>query len=334
MDPASVPDLFFLDERERALVLAALDVARAGSAEQGEILSANLSRLARAADLIRRSPADPRSWETSISGVADGSLLEQLCRVPSWDLDLHIPTKAVLGQAYLVAKINFFKAVAYALERVDGPADLLDRAHAEIAQSIYSKFAEELFLTIVTDPTTSPLVKRSAARLLFRIWDERLEVEIDDFAPLLEAIWEARARVRPVFGTMRGTHEFFSLLKEARDHRFLDYFTEHDVPAEELQAFEEFVFGVPYEDIARLRDYLAAERHDCVSAEQARGVLGRRPESWAPAGGPQALYTSYKKRRLKATYRALTGAPGPKKTAEEYVMTAFFMAEGQGADRP
>ena len=163
---------------------------------------------------------------------------------------------------------------------------------------------------------------------MFRIWDARLEAEIDDFAPLLEAIWDARARVRPVFGTMRGTHEFFALLKEARDHRFLEYFTEHDVPAEELQAFEEFIFGVPYEEITRLRDYLAAAPSECVSAEQARGLLGRRPESWAPSGGPQALYTSYKQRRLKATYRTLAGAPGPKKTAEEYVMAAFFLAEG------
>ena len=334
MDRAPASDLFFLDEHERTLVLAALDIVRAGSPEQGDILAANLALLAGAAELIRSSPSAPRSWAKSVRGTSDGSLLEQLCRVPSWDLDLHVPTKVVLGQAYLVAKINFFKAVAYALANVEGPADLLEGAHHEIAQSIYSKFAEELFLTIVTDPTTPALVKRRVAGVLFRIWDERLEAEIDDFAPLLESIWEARARVRPVFGTMRGTHEFFSLLREARDHRFVDYFTEHDVPEEELMAFEEFVFGVPYEEITRLRDYLASQRCECVSSEQARGVLGRRPESWAPVGGPEALYTSYKKRRLKATYRSLTGAPGPKKTAEEYVMAAFFLAEEGSAERP
>ena len=166
LDPLPTPDLFFLDERERGLVLAALDVARGRSPEQGERLDANLSRLARAADLIRNSPSTPQSWETSMSGAPDGSLLAQLCRVPIWDLDLNIPTKAVLGQAYLVAKINFFKAIAYTLQGVDGPADLVDRAYAEIAQSIYSKFAEELFLTIITDPTTAALVKRSAGRLM------------------------------------------------------------------------------------------------------------------------------------------------------------------------
>ena len=41
-------------------------------------------------------------------------------------------------------------------------------------------------------------------------------------------------------------------------------------------------------------------------------------------GGPQALYTSYKKRKIKAHYRSLTSAPGPRKTAEEFVMTAVL----------
>ena len=62
-----------------------------------------------------------------------------------------------------------------------------------------------------------------------------------------------------------------------------------------------------------------------VSTDEARGVLGRRKESWAPIdAGPQALYTSYKRRKVKAHYRALTRAPGPKKTAEEYVMAELL----------
>lgn len=171
-------------------------------------------------------------------------------------------------------------------------------------------------------------MKTGAARSLFRIWEERLEAEIDDFAPLLEDVWDARNRLRPVLGTMRGTQEFFALLREARDHRFLDYFTEGNVPEEQHQAFEEFLFGISHEEVERLREYVSAEATGVVSPEQARGVLGRTQESWTPSGGPQALYSSYKKRRVKATYRALTNSRGPKKTAEEYVMTAFFLSGG------
>ncbi len=316
---------FFLDERERALVEQGIRFVEEASPAQGELLADNLARLARAADLIRTSPSIARSWQTPQHPTFSGeSLLDLLCRVPDWDLDLHLPTKAVFGQAYLVAKINFFKALGYTLQGVGGPADLQDGAQNEVAQSIYSKLAEELFLSIVTDPSGERPVKVRAAGALFRIWEDRLEAEIDDFAPLLEAIWEARNRVRPVLGTMRGTQEFFHLLRESRDRRFLDYFVEGDVPDEQVQAFEEFLFGISHEEITRLREYLADETVAAVSPEQARGVLGRAKESWAPPAGPQALYTSYKKRRVKAHYRSLTGAAGPKKTAEEYVMTAFL----------
>ena len=44
-----------------------------------------------------------------------------------------------------------------------------------------------------------------------------------------------------------------------------------------------------------------------------------------PSAGPQAFYSSYKKRRMRAAYRLLTATEGPKKTAEEYVMTAFLL---------
>src|SRR5437762_13577482 len=108
-------------------------------------------------------------------------------------------------------------------------------------------------------------------------------------------------------GTMLGTHEVFSLIREACDERFLDYFGREDVPAEQLQAFEEFLFGLSHEEIAKLRDHMRARRAEAVSSDEARGLLGRRPESWAPAkAGPQELYTSYKQRRIKAHYRTLT----------------------------
>jgi hypothetical protein len=325
------PDWFFLDGRERLLVSEALAVVRAARPEQAEGLDANLHRLARTADLVRDTPSIA-SWDTHGRSSSGESLLELLCRVPDWDLDLHLPTKAVLGQAYLVAKINFFKALGYALEALDAPA-LEDAVLAEVGQSIYSKLAEELFVSIVTDPEGSREVKVKAAESLFRIWEERLDTEIDDFAPVLESIWEARDKLRPVLGTMRGTQEFFKLLRESRDSRFLEYFS-GDIPEVELQAFEEFLFGISHEEITRLREYVCEDASGVVSAEQARGLLGRSKESWAPAGGPQALYTSYKRRRVKAHYRELTDAPGPKKTAEEYLMTAFYSKTGRPSSIP
>lgn len=317
-------DCFFFDESERAIVASALRVVEEVNPGEAALIRANLTRLTNTAAVIRDSPPIAASlpMRGSRASFSSESLVDVLCRVPDYDFDLHIPTKAVLGQAYLVAKINFFKALNYALEAAGAPTDGVE---VELGQSIYSKLAEELIIAIVSDPTAESAVKRAAARSLFRIWEERLTTEIDDFAPFLEAVWSARDRMRPVLGTMRGTHELFRMIEQTRDARVLDYFTGDDVPHEQMQAFEEFLFGISHEEIERLRAHLAENAVSVVSDEDARCLLGRHKESWVPTGGPQAFYTSYKKRHLRAAYRALTGTEGPKKTAEEYVMTAFLL---------
>lgn len=324
---SAVQDWFFLDEPERALVAQALAVVEGLSDDEAAVLRGSLDVLERAGALIRASPSIRGAGGRRGSRPAE-ALVDLLCRVPDYDLDLHIPTKAVLGQGFLIAKINFFKSLGYALSTVEGQVevgDLRDQIEVELGQAIYSKLAEELFVSIVTDPAGAPAVKLAAARFLFRIWEERLVLEIDDFAPLLESVWHARNRVRPVLGTMMGASEIFRLFREARDGQFLEYFGDDDVPEEQGLAFEEFLFGLSHEEILTLREHLVSRSAHVISPDQARELLGRQKPSWAPsAGGPQELYTSYKKRRVKAQYRAITQAPGPKKTAEEYVMTAFL----------
>lgn len=314
---------FFFDAAERELVEQSLAAIGQGDPKQREGLEAALGRLRTAALLIRDSPSIAASWDGG--AYSADSLIEQLCRVPDYDLDLHIPTKAVLGQAYIIAKINLLKALGYKLAWAGASLTLCRRIEQEVAQSIYTKLAEELFVSIVTDESALPRVKRGAARFLFRIWEERLLIEVDDFAPLLESAWDARSKLLPVLGTMLGTHEVFRLFQEARDKRFLDYFGEDNVEEEQVLAFEEFLFGLSHEEIGRIRAHMAEEGKAIITLDAARGILGSSGKTWAPRGSAaQALYTSYKKRRVNAAHRALTGSPGPKKTAEEYVLTAFL----------
>ncbi|MBK6460548.1 MAG: hypothetical protein IPF92_06015 [Myxococcales bacterium] len=327
-------DWFFFDAAERDTVAEALEALRASSAAGYLELEAGRARLQRAAELVRDCPTLSSAWTSGGRAFGGESLIELLCRVPDYDLDLHLPTKAVLGQAYLITKINFLKALGYALDALPlsgggrEPAaspELRWRLAHEIGQSIYTKLAEEVFVSMVTSPDSEPRVKTGAAAFLFRIWEERLSIEVDDFAPLLESTWEARTKLLPVLGTLLGTHEVFQLFREARDHRFLDYFGEDDVEQEQLLAFEEFLFGISHEEITRLRAHMTAAGQGCVTLEEARDLLGHARSSWMPeTQGAQALYTSYKRRRVKASYRALTETRGPKKTAEEYVMIAFL----------
>jgi len=321
-------DWFFFDAKEAGYVEGALRHIGDASPEEGTILRAVLGRLERTAALVRDTPSMAASWR--IRGGRDfsgESLIQLLCRVPDYDLDLHIPTKAVLGQSYLVCKINFFKALLYALEPLNPPGELAHGLSLKLGQAIYSKLAEELFVSIVTDEDAAADVKVGAARFLARIWDERLVIAVDDFAPLLESVWRARSKLLPILGTMLGTYEVFQLFREACDHRFLDYFGSDDIEQEQLLAFEEFLFGLSHEEITKLRRHMHDEAKNVLTLDAARDLLGRTKVSWMPMNeGAQPLYTSYKKRRVKAHYRALTGAPGPKRTAEEYVMMAILQA--------
>jgi hypothetical protein len=320
----------FLDGAERGIVGLALAIVGETNPKQRAVLEGMLARLRAMAELIRDSPSLASSWDGGAGRVFSAdTLIEKLCSVRDYDIDLHIPTKAVLGQAYLIAKINFIKALGYTLDAVGAPGELRDNVEREVAQSIYTKLAEELFVSIVTDPGGPPHVKAGAARFLYRIWEERLLIEVDDFAPLLESAWEARSKLLPVLGTMLGTQEVFRLFQQARDKRFLDYFSEGDVDEEQLLAFEEFLFGLSHEQIARLRAHMVEQGRTCISLDVAETLLGNSTTTWLPPqNGAAALYTSYKKRRVNAAHRALTGAVGPKKTAEEYVMIAFLGAGG------
>lgn len=321
---ASLPEMAFLDERERGVIAAVLDAVGAVDPARAATLARNLDWLGRCAGLVADcptlTPCDRQQAAASIDGLVD-----HLSRVSEVDFELQCPTKAVLGQAYLVAKINFIDALESGMRAVPGPSDLVARLRVERAQSIYTRLAEELFIGIVTDRAAAPPVKRRAAELLFGVWESRLLTEIDDFAPVLEAAWEARNKVRPVLGTMLGSHEIFRMFQEARDERFLDYFVEGEVSPEQAEAFEEFLFGLAHEDIVRLRSHLTERGQAAISRDDAARLLGRdRVVDDGPDEGPMVLYTSYKRRKVKASYRALTGATGPKRTAEEYVMLSFL----------
>ncbi|HKA91838.1 MAG TPA: hypothetical protein VKE22_29450 [Haliangiales bacterium] len=314
----------FLDERERDIVDRVLAAIGAASPARAESLARGLEWLGRGAGVVAACPAFTPLDRDQAAGAVE-RLVDLLAGVSEYDFELHVPTKAMLGQAYLVAKINFLRALESAAREVGAPADVLPALRAELGQSIYTRLGEDLIIAIVTDRANSRAARRRGAELLHRIWEQRMLTEIDDFAPVLEAAWEARNKVKPVLGTMLGSHEIFRLFQEARDERFLDYFVDADVTPEQGEAFEEFLFGLAHEDIGRLRAHLAARGQAAISPEEAGRVLGRDSAGDdGPDEGPVALFASYKRRKLKAGYRALTGAPGPKHTAEEYVMLSFL----------
>jgi hypothetical protein len=303
-------DWSLFDAAERALLLEALP--RAGGARA--TIDRQLARLERLAALTRHEEDE----------LGPDALLERFAGL-RYDVDLRLPAAAAVARAFLLHKVDLLREVTGALAAGgDGDADadaLRARAEAELAQSIHSHLVEELFVAVAADAGNDTAVRREAARKVILLWRAPLAIEIDDIAPLLDAIWEARRRMRPVLGTLLGTHEIFTLFRSTRDERFLEHFAAGELPDEEIQAYREFLFGLSTEEHDALRRAMDARGAECVSLAEARELLGLGPPRPAEHG-PDAMVASYRARKIKASYRALVGAPGPRRTAEEHVVIA------------
>jgi hypothetical protein len=299
-------DWTLFDEAERALLRDALPHTGGARAT----IDRQLERLERLAALTRHEAYDvpPEALVMRLAGAA-------------YDVDLRLPATAAVARAFLLHKVDFLRDVTRALEGAGDAAALRRRAEVELAQSIHSHLVEELFVAVAADVEVAAAVRREAARKLTALWRAPLSVEIDDVAPLLDAIWEARRKLRPVLGTMLGTQEIFTLFQSTRDERFLEHFAEGDLPLEELQAYREFLFGLSTEECDALRATMSARGLDSVTLSEARALLGLAPP---PPGdvGPDGMVGSYRRRKIKAHYRVLAGTPGPRRTAEEHVVIA------------
>jgi hypothetical protein len=180
----------------------------------------------------------------------------------------------------------------------------------------------------VTSRSTKQELKRLAAQNLVALWEGRMRFATDRFCPLLRSAWAARTHAPRAFGTLMGASEIFSLLFAECDPKFVEWFTHHAGKSEQVQAFEEFLFDLPYESLERVRQRMAEEGKNVVGPQEVERMLGFHAGELRPLlGDPKALYSSYRRRRVKAQYRTSMGVPGPKRTAEGFLLEALLLDE-------
>lgn len=328
----AVTKLGVFDADESALVEAALVAVTDHAPADAEILRHAMIRLAALNQLV--SSGRPLRKPTQLGGEkrTEDTLIEHLCSIDGLSGDLVLPFKATLARTYLLAKINFLRGFAKATSALANAApefpQLTHQLTEELAQSIYTLLAEELFLALLRKPYIGSRTKQRAANQLITIWDNA-HLEIDDFAPLLESAWHARNRVTCGFGCLLGTTEYFKLVVEDCAPQVLDFFARDGATLPESESFEEFLFNMTYEELQTLRETMRAEGLDAVTSEWAAAVLGRPMEELDNSGeiNPTALYRSYNRRQLAADFRLTSGRPGPRLTAEGYLMV--FLLDNQ-----
>ena len=313
-----------LDRHESELVDQALAAVAAGSPSDAVILQGLIGELKATSDLLDRQR--PLRRPTALGGEArdESTLIEHLCTIDGLSGDLALPLKATLSRTYLLTKINFlrgFVKATAALGDVPGSARMTHDLREELAQSIYTLLAEELFLALLRKPDVMRRTKQRAADQLITVWDDAA-LEIDDFAPLLESAWHARNRINAAYGTLLGTTETFRLVIEECNPDVIDFFGRDNMSPDEASAFEEFLFNMTSEELTTLRRAMQQQGIGAASPAWAAEILGRQIEDLEHSHeiDPMALYRSYQRRQLAADFRLMSGAPGPRRTAEAYLM--------------
>ena len=310
-----------LDRHETELVEQALAAVTSSSPADAEILKNLIEELKATSSLLDRQRPLRRPTQLGGEPRNEQTLIDHLCTIDGLSGDLALPLKATLSRTYLLTKINFLRGFVKATTTVPGCARMTHDLREELAQSIYTLLAEELFLALLRKPDVSRRTKQRAADQLITVWDDAA-LEIDDFAPLLESAWHARNRINSAYGTLLGATETFRLVTEDCSPEVLEFFGREGMSADESAAFEEFLFNMTSEELATLRRAMQQQHLSAASPAWAAEILGRQIEDLEHSHeiDPMALYRSYQRRQLAADFRLMSGAPGPRRTAEGYLM--------------
>jgi hypothetical protein len=313
-----------LDRHESELVQQAMEAVASRSPADATILQGLLGELRATAEILDRQR--PLRRPTSLGGEArdESTLIDHLCSMDGLSGDLVLPLKATLSRTHLLTKINFlrgFVKATTALTDVPNAHKMAHELREELAQSIYTLLAEELFLALLRKPDVQRRTKQRAADQLITVWDDAA-LEIDDFAPLIESAWHARNRINTAYGTLLGATETFRLVTEDCSPEVLEFFGREGMSADESAAFEEFLFNMTSEELAKLRRAMQQQHVSAASPAWAAEILGRTIEDLEHSHeiDPIALYRSFQRRQLAADFRLMSGAPGPRRTAEGYLM--------------
>jgi hypothetical protein len=283
-------------------------------------INKKINALVELARAISQYPSIFKSSDINGNMRTAGTLVESLCNRDEIDEIMHIPTKAVLGKGYLIAKINFFtmlKDLAKPIGDLKNEEKLISQ---DITEIVFTLMCEDVFMGIIEDKVMDIKIRNRTAFLLANIWEYRLNHGVTEFAPILSSIWEARKKLRPVFGTMLGTSELMTL-SFSIDQTWMDFLNNEELPQDAFLALEEFLFTLTYEELSELRHKMKDLGLKSVTKNELYTITGKRPRyPEFDQSDPREMYRFFRNRKQNAISRNRAGVDGPKKTIEEYIM--------------
>ena len=306
------------DAKEAELVGRVLAACDGPDGKGAELLRKRLAELAQIGDLLEGLPSLLGPGAQAAWGRDEDKLLEQLCAADRYAGALALPSKAGLARAFLVGKVQFFKAMRLTLPPKE--RELGRGLRGKLALTVFTLLAEELLQSLVNDRELPLAMRRRSARILVWLWDSAVLVEIADFLPVLQHAWDARTLAGSVLGTLMGTAEYFRLVQQKCPETVLAFFSRNEIPEHESQAFQEFLLGLPWDDVERLREQMKRDRRPVIDGDYALSHLTLPPTQLQTTGDPEALYASFHRREFHAALRRKMKQPGPTRTAEAYLL--------------
>ncbi len=285
-----------------------------------ELVKNNIDSLNNLAQAISRYPSVLEKINLGDKTRSINTLVDKLCNITNPTISLNLPTKAVLGKSYLIAKLNFFNMLNYIVpdNLVEGDVHVFLQ---DITKDIvFTLMAEDVLFEILVDKKSSPEIKEKVVHKLAELWEYRLDYGVRSFAPFLENIWAARGEVLPAYGTLAGTLELFQFAAKV-DAKLLGFFDEINKSRSMQFALEEFLFGIMFEDLEFLRIKMHEMNRKALNKNEISKFLAERERGeliWDYS--PKEFYEFFVTRINYARYRNRANTPGPAKSIEEYLM--------------
>jgi hypothetical protein len=265
-----------------------------------------------------------RESQSLLGEVRNGEkLVETLCSFSSPSRLLRIPAKIVATRSFLVAKFHSFSMLGYL---VRGEKDLSAAVRNVIFSIICTLMADEVYFSCLEDPAFPQEIKEKLACDLISLWDRGTDPRAIRHLPALRALWAARDQAPPSFGTMDGTSELVRITMDM-DGDWQEFVSGEISDEETRWALEEFLFGLSFEEIQKVRNRLIRFGVPAAGYDEVHSCLGSKPlYTQVKNQDPRAIYDFFVDRRDAGRFRKRLSIPGPRRTLEEiYLKYRIYM---------
>lgn len=235
------------------------------------------------------------------------------------DTTLQLPSKATLGKGFLVAKLHTFSSMEKIARSSGLESKFINQIHDETISMMFLLLAEDVYLSLIRDSSLSMEKRRQLALALLLLWEHRADQNISDISPVLQAVWQARTRLAPAFGTMMGTSELI-MISFQLDEQWSQFIKTKLGEQGVNQAMEEFLFGISYEQITKLKSLLREKGIAAIGRDEVSSFLGTDVKTDV-SEDYRDFFQQYSLRRDNARARKRLDLPGPHKTLEDYFIS-------------